>query len=417
MSVPEAAESRPGIASATSLTAAGMMAMNVLAYTFVLVASHLLGPEDFGAVSAFMSVLLVANVGSLALQATAARRIATSTPESRDEVAHDVIVSTWHVALGLTAVFLLAIPVLVVTLRSPWTAALAVALTVAPLTMLGGYLGVLQGSARWRLLSVTFVSVGVGRAVFGVLGIVVLDSVTGAMLGVLVGAVVPALVGWWACRHVPHGRVGRHHGVLREVWHNGHSLLAFFVMTNLDVIVARNQFTEIDAGVYAAGSILTKTCLFLPQFVLIVAFPKMAQDQAENDQDRAWLRPLAAVVALGACAVAGCALLPDLAVTFVGGEEYAGLASYAWLFTLAGTVFAVMQMVVYRQIARQAHVALTLWLTAAVIAAAGVLLVDDNRTLVSLVMGVVTLAVLPVTLARPSGRAPAAPRIEQAPSA
>lgn len=390
--------------------------MNVLAYAFVLVASHLLGPEDFGAVSAFMSVLLVANVGSLALQATAARRIATSTAANRDEVAHDVIVSTWHVALGLTTLFLMAIPVLVLTLRAPWTAALAVGLTVAPLTMLGGYLGVLQGSAKWRLLAVTFFSVGVGRAIFGVLGLVLIGSVTGAMIGVLVGALVPAAVGWWACRHVPHERSGRHHGVLREVWHNGHSLLAFFVVTNLDVIVARNQFSDLDAGIYAAGSILTKTCLFLPQFVLIVAFPKMAQDQAENDQDRAWLRPLAAVVALGACAVAGCALLPDLAVTFVGGEEYAALASYAWLFTLAGTVFAVMQMVVYRQIARQAHVALVLWVVAALIVATGVLLVDDNRVLVTLVAGLVALTLLPVTLARPSGRVPGSPRLEQGPT-
>ena len=277
MTLPEAGPERYSVATATSLTAAGMMVMNVLLYLFTLSASRLLGPEEFGAVSAFLGIILVANVGALALQATAARRIATSPAAHRDEVAHDVIVSTWHVALGLSAVFLLATPILMVALHTPMAPALMVGLTVGPLTMIGGYLGVLQGSQQWRWLAVTFIAIGAGRAGFGVLGILVSETVTGAMVGVFCGALIPAVVGWWGCRHVPHGAVGRHHGVLREVWHNGHSLLAFFVLTNLDVLVARNQFSHFESGLYAAGSILTKTCLFLPQFVLIVAFPKMAQ--------------------------------------------------------------------------------------------------------------------------------------------
>ena len=402
MTLPEAGPERSGLATATSLTAGGMMAMNVLVYGFTLAASHLLGPEHFGGVSAFLGVLLVANVGALALQATAARRIATSTPATRDEVAHDVIVSTWHTALGLAALFTAAAPLFMVVLHAPFLAALLVGLTVGPLTMVGGYLGVLQGSRKWRALGLTFVAVGLGRAVFGVLGMLLDRSVTGAMGGVLVGALVPALVGWWGCRHVPHAAADRHHGVLREVWHNGHSLLAFFVLTNLDVLVARNQFTHHDAGVYAAGSILTKTCLFLPQFVIVVAFPKIARDQASNVRDRAWLKPLYLVAGLGACAVVGAAVLRDLAVTFVGGAKYTELASYAWLFTLEGTVFAMLQMVVYRQIARQAHVAFYLWVASLVLVLLGVFVADSNRALVVLVLAVAALVAVPVSLSGPT---------------
>jgi len=409
MTLPDAGPERYSVATATSLTAVGMMAMNVLVYLFTLAASHLLGPEQFGGVSAFLGILLVANVGSLALQATAARRIATSSPTNRDAVAHDVIVSTWHVALGLGVLFTLAAPGFMITLHTPFVAALMVGLTVGPLTMIGGYVGVLQGSQQWRWLAFTFISIGAGRAGFGILGILIGDSVTSAMVGVFLGALVPAVVGWWGCRHVPHAAVGTHHGVLMEVWHNGHSFLAFFVLTNLDVLIARNQFDHVTAGIYAAGSILTKTCLFLPQFVIIVAFPKMAQDQAQNDQDRAWLKPLFVVMGLGACAVIGCAALPELAVMFVGGAEYQSLESYAWLFTLEGTVFAVLQMVVYRQIARQAHVAVYLWAAASVVAVLGVLVADSNRALVGLVIAVVAVAALPVTLAKASGRAAAVP--------
>jgi O-antigen/teichoic acid export membrane protein len=408
MTLPAAGASRAGVATATSLTAASMMAMNVLVYGFTLAASHLLGPEHFGGVSAFLGVLLVANVGALALQATAARRIATSTPATRDEVAHDVIVSTWHTALGLAALFTAATPLFMIVLHTPFLAALVVGLTVAPLTMVGGYLGVLQGSRQWRALAMTFLAVGLGRAVFGVLGMVIDRSLTGAMAGVLVGALVPAVVGWWGCRHVPHAASGRHHGVLKEVWHNGHSLLAFFVLTNLDVLVARNQFSHHDAGLYAAGSILTKTCLFLPQFVIVVAFPQMARDQASNVRDRAWLKPLYLVAALGACSVVGAAVLDDVAIAFVGGSKYTELASYAWLYTLEGTVFAVLQMVVYRQIARQARVALYLWAASVLLLPLGVLVAGTNRQLVLLVLAVAVLVTLPVMLVRPTTKGPAA---------
>jgi O-antigen/teichoic acid export membrane protein len=189
--------------------------------------------------------------------------------------------------------------------------------------------------------------------------------------------------------------------VLREVWHNGQSLLAFFVLTNLDVLMARNQFPHVTAGVYAAGSIIAKTCLFLPQFVIIVAFPKMAQDAAEDSNDRTWLRPLGLVALLGLCAVLGAAVLNSLAVTFVGGDKYHSLSGYAWLFALEGTAYALLQMVVYRQIARQAKVAVYLWAGAAAVVLAG-LLVNGNQPLVVAVVLIVAAVTVPVTLARPA---------------
>ena len=42
------------------------------------------------------------------------------------------------------------------------------------------------------------------------------------------------------------------------------------------MIVARNVLTDHDAGLYAGGLILTKAVLFLPQFVVVIAFPSMS---------------------------------------------------------------------------------------------------------------------------------------------
>ncbi len=61
--------------------AVSMGVMNVTTYGFTIIAARLLGPRDFGAFAALMGVLLVIMVVSLALQATAARRIAAAPDE------------------------------------------------------------------------------------------------------------------------------------------------------------------------------------------------------------------------------------------------------------------------------------------------------------------------------------------------
>ena len=51
--------------------------MNVTTYGFTIACAHILGPTDYGALAAWMNLLLVVNVGFLGLQATAARRLSS----------------------------------------------------------------------------------------------------------------------------------------------------------------------------------------------------------------------------------------------------------------------------------------------------------------------------------------------------
>ena len=74
-----------------------------------------------------------------------------------------------------------------------------------------------------------------------------------------------------------------------------------------------------------------------------------------------WVKPVLVVMALGACAVVGASLLPDLAESFAGGSEYVGLGQVAWIFAVEGTTFAVLQILVYDTIAGQRHAAALLW--------------------------------------------------------
>ncbi len=370
---------------ATGVVALGMMAMNALAYAFTLLAAHVLGPSDFGGVSALLGILIVGAVGALAVQATAARRLATCPPHHEAAVIRDVLLSCARLTVLIGLVLLLLTPLIdsLLHLDDP-VAGSMVALSTVPTTMMGAYAGITQGQRRWSTLAAIYAALGVGRLLGGATAILIEPTLRSAMIGLAVGSLLPFIVGAATTRLPPATRDSDHAPLLGELWRNGHTLLAFFVFTNLDVLLARHLFDRTDAGIYAAGAILVKACLFLPTFVLVVAFPTMAADRS----GRPWLRPLLTVLGLGVLAVLGAWLLPDLAVAFAGGSEYADLGHVAWLFAIEGTIFAALQILVYDTIAGQSHATYVLWIGAALIAALAITWLDSVTSLVIVVIAV-----------------------------
>jgi O-antigen/teichoic acid export membrane protein len=341
--------------------AVSMGVMNVAVYGFTIVAARLLGPRDYGAFAALMGLLLVIMVASLALQATAARRIA-ATPDHVHQIEGVILRVGFQASLGVGVVCLALAPVInqVVHLDSLGTAALT-AFAAMPLTLMGAQAGILQGERRWFSLSMIYLSAGLPRLLIGTAMVLWRPTEFNALLGVTLAAYVPVLVGWLALRHPREpGEHSEEHSVRalwHETFHNSNTLLAFFALSNVDILVARNVLEERQAGLYAGGLILVKAVLFLPQFVVVLAFPSMSNAAAA----RATLfKSLSVVVLLGALTSAGAALLSGLAVIFVGGDQYSSIQDELWIFACLGTVLSMLQLLIYSVLARQARRAVLL---------------------------------------------------------
>ena len=184
-----------------STLAVAMGVMNVASYLFTILAARLLGPGGYGAFAALMGLLLVIMVASLALQATAARRI-VAMPDHVHQIERVILRVGVQAALGLGLLCLVLSPVIdqVLRLDSLGTAAL-VAFAAVPVTLMGAQAGILQGERRWSALSLIYVAAGVPRLVIGTVLIVWWPTEFAALLGVTVAAYAPVLVGWLALRH------------------------------------------------------------------------------------------------------------------------------------------------------------------------------------------------------------------------
>ena len=360
--------------------AVAMAVMNLTTYAFNIVAARVLGPEPYGAVAAILGLLLVLNVLSLGLQATAARRAAAA-PDDLPRLEAQIRRATLFCSLGLGLLCLLAAPLFNLALHlDSMATALTVAVAVVPLTMMGGQAGLLQGESRWLPLSMVYLSFGFGRLAAGVVGIMIRPDELGAAIGLAVGAFVPAIVGELALRHRGANKRLRTapRPVLREVALSSYALLAFFALSNADVVLARTVLTHRDAGLYAGGLILTKAVLFLPQFVVIVAFPSMAR---KSDARSTRTKSLFLILAIGGAAVVGTLVLTlvtlpveghhlSVPVVFIGGLAYASLQSDLWGWAALGTVLGLIQLLVYGVLARQHNKAVYLvWAALAVVLA------------------------------------------------
>ena len=215
-----------------------------------------------------------------------------------------------------------------------------------------------------------------------------------------------------AARATPASRSETHgfRRVIVETFRNSQVLLAFFALSNADVIVARNVLPEHDAGLYAGGLILTKAVLFLPQFVVVVAFPSMStiaerrraltaepgarrRHRRRRDPGRRGAAP------------AGAGLRRRRTTT--------PRSPTTWLvFAVLGTVLSMLQLLVYSVLARQAHRSVYLvWLALVVLVGARPAHLGSCEQLLTVVLAVdaallaVLLAAACAVACRPSRRA------------
>lgn len=365
--------------------------LNVASYALTLVAAHALGPAEYGQFSALIGLLTIATVASLGLQATAARRVAAH-PAQVEETERHLLAATWRWAAGVTLLLLALTPVLHAVLDlDAWGGLVLTAAAAGLLTFMGGQLGLLQGKHRWTLLAVVYAAMGLGRLGVGAAALALRPTTSLAMAGVAVGAVIPVAIAGLALRHHRRSTGGavpaspstaeeeETKGLAQEVAHSVHLLLAFFVLSNVDALLARAVLPPHDAGLFAAGLIVSKSVLFLPQFVVVVAFPSMAR---EDHTRRAERGALALVLVIGALATLAVLSLSGMALAFAGGAAYRAAEGRLWAFAAAGTLLAAVQLVVYAALARGRRTIVWLvWGAAAVFVAAGVALATSESLL------------------------------------
>jgi len=367
------------------------MVGNGAAFLLSMVAARVLGPSDFGAFGALIGILLILVTVGIATQALAARRVAIameSNTDDRGEVEGQLIRLATMVGVAMVLLGVLAAWPLGTFFSIP---PIAVASGIASLGFVifgSAALGIGQGREERIRFSVSFIALNGSRAVGGIVGVVLLGSVTGAALGVLVGCAVGALIAYWrVCPGVWSRAVPK--GMAPELGHIIHALMVLFSLTNVDVLLARVFLSETGSSEYSVGVLLAKIAFFLPNAIIIVLFPKMSASGSR----RPVLIATALTAVVGAVVTLVAWLFGDLVVRILGGPEFVSMGNVMWLFALEGSAFAIIQVLLYSRLAAQdTRAVIAVWIS--LVALVLIVVVWRNDSLVQIVTTVVGVSLV-----------------------
>lgn len=370
---------------------------NLLAYALSVTASRMLGPDQFGALAALLGLIVVGYVAALALQMVTTRRIAAlEDPADEGRADPGALTRTallTSLGLGLTGLAV-AVPVARLLHLDGSLPLVLVALTFVPMTWSGYVQGLALGRERFGLVACVALLAAVGKVGGGLAGLITSETVTAVMWGTAIGSWVgvgaATLLTW---RFLASPRRAVADGTSGEVAHVAHALLALFVFTNLDVLLARHFLSPHDAGLFAAGAIVAKIAFWLPQFVSVVALPRLADRRRHAPALRA---SLLATAAIGASGTAVVAATGSLVVALVAGPAYEQLAGFVWLFAAEGSLFALAQCLLYGRLSRQDRAAVVgVWVAVtALLTVVATVAHGSPRSLVTAALAVAALLVV-----------------------
>lgn len=338
---------RSALAKGLVFVGAATMVGNGAAYLLSMVAARVLLPEDFGALGALLGLLVIISTIGIAMQAFTARRVAVATG-NRAEVEGESIRMSVIVAAGIIAFGVVVAWPVGIIFEIPLLAVATGVASIGFVVIGSAAMGIAQGREEHLRLSWAFIANGVGRALGGIIGVVILGSVTGVGIGILVGCAAGAFIAYRIiCPGSWSAAITK--GMPAEFAHVVHALMVLFTLTNVDVLLARIFLTEFESGEYAVGVLLAKIAFFLPNAIIIVLFPKMTGGRSNRTVYLA--TGLTAIVGL---VITGFSFLfGDLVIRILGGAQYVELGSEAWLFALEGSAFALVQVLLYARLATQ----------------------------------------------------------------
>jgi hypothetical protein len=389
----DAAPSPPGLLRGLAGVTVASILGNLIAYALLLTAARSLGTKDYASLVALMNVLLVGSVPAFALQAVVARRVAVG-------ATHDLLRVSTAISVGTGLLFLALVPLEVAFLHlSGFGASLLLALAVPGITLQGVCQGCWQGAENFGALALTTLAGMTGRVGFALVGLLVGKTATSALLGLAIGVSITAAVCLLrlpdtperpavdspALEHQPLEHPALEHqplehqpldplprtdsliaessSLLVEAGHAAHAYGVFLLLSVSDLLLASHVLDTRAAAVYAAGSVMAKAALWLPQSAANVLFASMTDATRHRGL---FLRGALAIAGLGVLVTLGCLTLSELVTLIVAGHKYPELHTEIWLFAGLGSCLALIQFALVSGLAiRAGKVTIIAWVAIA----------------------------------------------------
>ena len=326
-----------------------------LNYIYQLAMGWLLTPEDYGIVISLLSLLVIFSVFSSVINNTVTRFVSKESAYNK----WGRVNYLWKFFLKRAFILGLAIFVVLALLTPVISRFLNIGNNWYPITLFFSFvltfaihanLGTLRGLQRFLHLGITgtllaFLKLAIAAA---------LVYMGFRVIGALLSFAVAGAIGFFVSRYFL--RASSTAGNEKVEVSGLHSyaglaflaLLAFAVLTNVDIILAKHYLSAVDAGNYSAISVMGKAALFIPGGIAIAMFPKTSQLFEVSGDHRSLLRKAILLTLLLASGVVIIYwLFPQFIVNTLFLGKYPTAVPYLFKYALAMAFFAISSLLMF----------------------------------------------------------------------
>jgi O-antigen/teichoic acid export membrane protein len=356
-------------------------------FGFQIITARMLGPEDFGVLSAFFAIVSMAAIGSSSLQNAVAVQTARALaaggsgipPRRLDGFTIEALV----LGGGGALIVALGSPLIMQGLNTALFVPLLAAVTVLLSFLFARSVGSIQGSGDsqsavwWTTISLVLRLALVALAFAFGLGL------AGALASVLLASAIAMAGAAFRTRSVP-------------VEHRPFRLVGIVVMVmSIDVILVRAHLSESTAGIYSASVMLVKAGFLIPATLSLYLLPRFVRQEGNAGMTRLGVRVTVLTTAGGGVIMTLFFFMAgSLAVRLLFGEAYETSNLFIGGLSLAYLPWIVAQGLLIRMNALASWTASISLAAAAAIQWIGGTLLLPNLTGFIWLLGMLGLAVL-----------------------
>ena len=323
------------------------MIANASGYIYHLGMGRILGPADYGALGAILSLLYILLVPFNVIQTTISKFVAKFKANGQENKIKYLFY------YSLKKLFILSIVSLVLfIIISPFIASFInisthnlfiISILIPFVLLLPVNRGFFQGYQTFKPLGINIVIEAFSKLIFGFILVLLGFGLSGAIIGIILSYVIPLIASffWLGKSYSKKSEDIEIKSIYKYSFPVLLTMLSLTAFYSLDVILVKHYFNDLSSGFYAAASLLGRIVFFASLSISMVMFPKVAEMDAMKKPNVHILNKALLIVALISAAITiGYFVLPKLIVMLLFGYEYLEIASYIAHFALLMSFFS-----------------------------------------------------------------------------
>ena len=261
------------------------------------------------------------------------------------------------IGIGITIIYLLLSPLIASFLKID---------NLTPVMVISSYLlialllpitrGIIQGLQRFTQLGISFILEGITKLGLGVLLISIRMGVSGAILAFTFAYVFPFILTLYFLKNIftKEKRKFDSEKIYKYSFPVAVMLVSLTGFFTIDILLVKHFLSAVEAGYYAAITLLGKVIFFGSMSVSLVMFPKIAELYAiKKDTRKLMLKSLFMVFLFSFVVTVLYFLFPGFVVNILFGSEYLEIANLIGLFGLFMSIFSLVYVLSFYNISIQ----------------------------------------------------------------